>query len=68
LVGEDSVSERVTIDGVPIDRRRESLVWSSGWDDTCTFGGMVVELIVIEDKTWRIRLASPGADRSSRGD
>ena len=31
-----SVSDRVTIDGVPADRRSESFVVRRGCDDTCT--------------------------------
>lgn len=34
-----SVSDRVTIDGVPADRRSESLVVKSGCEDTCTLEG-----------------------------
>jgi hypothetical protein len=33
------VSDRVTIDGVPADRRSESLVVKSGCEDTCTLEG-----------------------------
>lgn len=38
--GRYSVSDRVTIDGVPADRRSESFVVRSGCDDTCTLEDM----------------------------
>ena len=34
-----SVSDRVTIDGVPFDRRSDSFVCNSGCDETMTFAG-----------------------------
>ena len=36
-----SVSDRVTIDGVPAERRSESFVVRRGCDDICTFGDAV---------------------------
>lgn len=36
-----SVSDRVTIEGVPADRRSESLVVKSGCEDTCALEGAV---------------------------
>jgi hypothetical protein len=41
-----SVRDRTTIDGVAAERRRESLVFRSGWDESTTLAGM--RLLMVE--------------------
>jgi hypothetical protein len=40
-LGSYSASERTTIEGVPADRRRDSLVWRRGCDEITTFGSVL---------------------------
>jgi hypothetical protein len=44
-----SVRERVTMEGVPVDRRRDNFVCKSGCDETTTLGGVL--LLIVQTRT-----------------